>query len=362
MPKTLTFIVLHLGLLQAYMAQTVILQACWNKQVNPANYAYLQLSYTEKINQLYHSPEPWLQLNYEGRGIIDCNSKTFLKQDTLTRGKRSFLSKGQYDDSTYLYLDYGNKELSPVTKTMFSERHLLSIRYTPTQLIDLALREKFRVEKQTDKTYVVYEGNIHKTNVRLFVRRSDSLLGKISLLMDDELYGDVREHYTYRDYVKMGGIFYPKTIDISKKNARVLDTVKITGARFIDQLPALLEKPAGYRLKEDVVEKPELKIEKYSDHIYFMDLKHASTRVMLVEFKDFLLVAEAPLNSKNGELIISEAKKIAPGKPVRYFVFGHHHPHYLGGLRAFVHKGATIVAVPANKEYLNYLVDARHNT
>lgn len=360
MPKNFTLLVLLLALLQAYTAQTDILQSCWNKQVNPAKYNYLHLSYTEKVNQLYHSPEPWLQLNYEGKGIIGCNPTTFFKQDTLTRGKRTFFSKGQYNDSAYFYLDYGSKELSPVTKTMFTERYLLSLRYTPMQLIDLALREKFKVGKQSDRIHVVYEGSINKINLQVFVRRSDSLLGKISLLMDDDLYGDVSEHYTYNDYQKVAEIFYPQTIAISKKNAKVFDTVKITGAKFIDQAPFTIEKPAGYQMKDDVVEKPDLKIEKYSDHIYFMDLKHASTRVMLVEFKDFFLVAEAPLNSKNGELIIEEARKIAPGKPVRYFVFGHHHPHYLGGVRAFVHKGAKILAVPSNKEYVNYLVDARH--
>jgi glyoxylase-like metal-dependent hydrolase (beta-lactamase superfamily II) len=79
---------------------------------------------------------------------------------------------------------------------------------------------------------------------------------------------------------------------------------------------------------------------------------------MVVEFKDFLLVAEAPLSSKNGALIIGEAKKIAPGKPVKYFTFGHHHPHYLGGMRSFIHEGSIVLSIKEDEPYLKYLANA----
>jgi hypothetical protein len=106
----------------------------------------------------------------------------------------------------------------------------------------------------------------------------------------------------------------------------------------------LLEKPVDYQLAEPKEEsQPEIKITQYNDYIHLIDLIHTDDKVMIVELDDYLFIAEAPLNAKNGELIISEAKKIAPLKPIKYFAFGHHHPHYLGGVRAFVHKEATIL-------------------
>ncbi len=69
-------------------------------------------------------------------------------------------------------------------------------------------------------------------------------------------------------------------------------------------------------------------------------------------------MSDAHLNIANGELIIKEAKKIAPGKPIRYFSFSHYHPHPIGGVRAFVHEGATIVCTDENEAYLNYIVKA----
>ena len=91
-----------------------------------------------------------------------------------------------------------------------------------------------------------------------------------------------------------------------------------------------------------------------------LELKHTDDKILIVEFTNFLLVAEAPLNSENGELIIEEARKIAPMKPIRYFVFGHYHPHYLGGIRPFVQKGAKIITSKQNMEYVSFIVNAKH--
>jgi glyoxylase-like metal-dependent hydrolase (beta-lactamase superfamily II) len=119
--------------------------------------------------------------------------------------------------------------------------------------------------------------------------------------------------------------------------------------------------PADYALKIDDGPKAEEVVHtRFSDNIHLLELRHTDDRVLVVEFKDFLVVAEAPVNTKNGELIIQKTKEIAPGKPVRYFLFGHHHPHYIGGLRAFVHAGATILALPQNEEYIRQLVSFNH--
>jgi glyoxylase-like metal-dependent hydrolase (beta-lactamase superfamily II) len=128
------------------------------------------------------------------------------------------------------------------------------------------------------------------------------------------------------------------------------------------KLPApLLTRPADYKIKPDTVIKPDISIEKYSDNIHFVLLKHTDGRAMIVEFADFLVVTEAPLNSENGELIIQEARKIAPGKPIKYFLFSHFHPDYTGGMRSFVHAGATVLCCSTDVPYVTYLAAAPHS-
>ena len=179
-------------------------------------------------------------------------------------------------------------------------------------------------------------------------------------MSDDELFGDVITTFEYSDYKKNNNLPIPKNIQIGKINGRVKDHVTLTNVHFVKEIPQLLELPVNYKLVESEKIKPDIHTTKYSNNIHFIALKHTNDRVMIVEFQDYLLVAEAPINSKNGELIVAEAKKIAPNKPIRYFVFGHYHPHYIGGIRAFVHAGAKIICSSGDEEYVKYIVNAPH--
>jgi len=358
--KTLTFGLLLLATLQISAKPTDNLLECWSKQVKPVGGQYLTFSFIEKRNELEHSFEPWQQTDYNSTGIVWCNTDNFLKSDSLTFKGKKYNSKTQLNKSILLFLDYGDKELFAVTQSMFLDQTFKTIRYSPITLINYFVQQKISADKESNNDFAVYKTRINKTIVKLYIRKSDNLLDRVTTLSDDELFGDVLSSFTYTDYSTVDKLSYPKTIQIEKINGKVKDEVKISTANLINEVPKLLDKPTDYKLKEDTEVKPEIKIEKYSDNIYFIELKHTDDKVMVVEFNDFLLVAEAPLNSKNGELIISEAKKIAPNKPIKYFVFGHYHPHYLGGMRPFIHKGAKIICSKADQEYVTYLANAPH--
>ena len=85
-------------------------------------------------------------------------------------------------------------------------------------------------------------------------------------------------------------------------------------------------------------------------HLASMDDVHS--RSLVVEFADSLVVLEAAVSSANGERLVDAIHGRWPDKPIQWFLFSHHHPHYLGGLRAFVAAGATIGVAPKNEEYV----------
>ncbi|MEZ6037509.1 MAG: hypothetical protein R3F29_08515 [Planctomycetota bacterium] len=70
------------------------------------------------------------------------------------------------------------------------------------------------------------------------------------------------------------------------------------------------------------------------------------TRSLAVEFSDHVILCEASLDNPAGERLLSCLDQHLPGKPVRYVLFGHYHPHYTGGLRPVMARGATVVAPP----------------
>lgn len=327
------------------------------------NLKFSKFRFQEKLNELGHNSEPWETSNYVGKGILYINNNTFLKQDTLTNSRgKSYFSKTDLRSDILLYLDYGDTDLLPISKELYNEKLINTARYTPTILLNYFLKNKNKCNSKKTANHIVYNLKFGGYSVNLYINRINKLIGKIDYLSYDELYGDITTSFNYSSYIKNTNSMYPSSIKIEKINGKVIDqiTIENVGETFSDV--GLLEKPINYQLIEKKPQvAPNLKISKFNNYIHFIELEHTDDRVMVVEFENYMLVAEAPLNSKNGELIISEVKKIAPQKPIKYFIFGHHHPHYLGGLRAFVHKGATIICTDISKEYVEYIANSSHS-
>jgi glyoxylase-like metal-dependent hydrolase (beta-lactamase superfamily II) len=360
---------LKAGLLLLLLMRTVFpavaqrntdLQSCWKKQLGALGSNTISLSYTEQLNELYHSPEPWQQISYTGNGRLWYNTSGFLKQDTLTTGTRNLYSTMQLDANSLLLVDYNDNSQSAVSQSLYAEKLIESARYTPAVLIDYAVRKGIPARASSDRTFSCYRLTIHKTIVTLYVDRKDKHLAKITTLQNDDLRGDVESIYTYSDYTTVGGLSYPRSVAIEKMNGHLKDEVRIRSRETVAAAPTLLEKPADYKIADDKATVQQVTTEKYNDHLYFAKMLPNGSRIAIVVFQDFLLVCDAPLTTANGELILAATQQIAPGKPVRYFTFGHHHPDYIGGLRAFIHQGTTILGVAGDSSYVAGLAMAPH--
>jgi len=72
-----------------------------------------------------------------------------------------------------------------------------------------------------------------------------------------------------------------------------------------------------------------------------------------VEFDKFIAVVEAPLDEKRSLAVIEEVVRLIPDKPIRYVVNTHQHFDHAGGLRTYMHIGATIITHFKNFEFYN---------
>jgi glyoxylase-like metal-dependent hydrolase (beta-lactamase superfamily II) len=93
--------------------------------------------------------------------------------------------------------------------------------------------------------------------------------------------------------------------------------------------------------------------------LWTVDLDDIDSRSLVVEFAGYLAVIEAAIGSANGERIVDAVRARWPAKPIRYAFASHYHPHYMGGLRAFMAEGATIVTTPGNADYVRALAGAK---
>jgi glyoxylase-like metal-dependent hydrolase (beta-lactamase superfamily II) len=81
---------------------------------------------------------------------------------------------------------------------------------------------------------------------------------------------------------------------------------------------------------------------------------------VVADFKDYIVVIEGPQNDMRAEQIIAEAKRLVPNKPIKYVINTHAHFDHVGGLRAFVAEGATIITQQANKSYYEKIFKDTH--
>ncbi len=80
---------------------------------------------------------------------------------------------------------------------------------------------------------------------------------------------------------------------------------------------------------------------------------------VVVEFEDYIAVVEAPLYEKRNLAVIDEIVARIPDKPIRFLVNTHQHHDHIGGLRTYMHIGATIITHWKNYDFytndvLNY--------
>jgi glyoxylase-like metal-dependent hydrolase (beta-lactamase superfamily II) len=72
---------------------------------------------------------------------------------------------------------------------------------------------------------------------------------------------------------------------------------------------------------------------------------------VLVEFRDFVTVVEAPQDEARSLAVIAEVQRLVPTKPIQYVVNTHHHFDHSGGLRTYVAQGATVITHEANRDF-----------
>jgi glyoxylase-like metal-dependent hydrolase (beta-lactamase superfamily II) len=88
--------------------------------------------------------------------------------------------------------------------------------------------------------------------------------------------------------------------------------------------------------------------EQLGDGVYLISGGYAA---IAVDFKDHITIIEGGQNDQRSAAVIAEAKRLIPDKPIGELVNTHAHFDHLGGVRAFVAEGATIVTHESNAPY-----------
>ena len=92
-------------------------------------------------------------------------------------------------------------------------------------------------------------------------------------------------------------------------------------------------------------------VDRLAEGVYLLGGGPANS--IAVEFKTFVAVFEAPTSEARSLAVIEQIAKLMPDKPIRFLVNSHQHFDHIGGIRTYLHIGATIVTQRKNIAFLN---------
>jgi hypothetical protein len=177
------------------------------------------------------------------------------------------------------------------------------------------------------------------------------LVELVGTWIPNPVYGDMDYEMRYTRYQDFDGVMFPMQIHTHQADPRLnpahnyfqYDISEVTINPRVDTLPV----PDNIR----TAVKPPARVESMELADGVWRLGGGSHHSLLVEFKDYVAVVEAPQNEERSLAVLAEVERLVPDKPVQYVINTHHHFDHAGGLRTYLSQGTTIVTHESNKQY-----------
>jgi glyoxylase-like metal-dependent hydrolase (beta-lactamase superfamily II) len=164
---------------------------------------------------------------------------------------------------------------------------------------------------------------------------------RVETMFPNPVMGDMDLVATYSDYRDFSGVQFPGRILVAQGGFPIWD---LTIASVTPN--AALDLPVPDAVASATLPAVQTMSTRLAAGVWHVT--GGSHHSVVVEFNEYLAVAEAPLDEQRSLAVLAEARKLAPNKPVRYVLTTHHHFDHSGGLRTYVAEGATVVTHQSN--------------
>jgi len=232
---------------------------------------------------------------------------------------------------------------APVAAPVAYDMRVHDLWTTPHGVIKAALANNATAAMRTvdGKTFTAVSFSVPGRYRATALINAAGMVEQIESTQPHPVSGDTASVIRFSDYRDTGGVKFPMRIQQSMGGYPVLD---LTVSDVKPNAPAGIEIPALVTaFAENVV------ASKVADGVWH--LAGGSHNSVAIEMKDHIMVVESPLYDGRAVPMLAEAKKLSPGKPIRFVVNSHHHFDHSGGLRSAVAEGATLVTSELSRPF-----------
>ncbi|OFW07461.1 MAG: hypothetical protein A3I61_19640 [Acidobacteria bacterium RIFCSPLOWO2_02_FULL_68_18] len=178
-----------------------------------------------------------------------------------------------------------------------------------------------------------------------------NLVELVGTWFPNPVYGDMDYEMRYTEYKDFGGVKFPMLLHTHQGDPRLNVAHNYYEYRVTSVKPnaPVATMPVPDVVRTAVTPPPRVESQRLADGVWL--LGGGTHNSLLVAFKDYVAVVDAPNNEARSLAVIAEAARLVPGKPVQYVINTHHHFDHAGGLRTYLSQGTTIVTHESNKQY-----------
>src|SRR5712692_2732373 len=165
------------------------------------------------------------------------------------------------------------------------------------------------------------------------------------------VYGDMDYEMRYTKYKNFDGVQFPTLLHAHQGDPRLNPAhnyyeYTVTGVKA--NLP-VTTMPVPDVVRTAALAPVKVESTKLADRVWL--LGGGTHNSVLVEFKDFAAVVEAPQNEARSLAVIEEVNRLVPNKIIKYVVNTHHHFDHEGGLQTYLSQGTIVITHESNKPY-----------
>ncbi len=311
------------------------------------------------LGQNYNGASPWPKfINKSYTRQIDFQTPASRVDRVRTQGENPPRGGGQQP-----VIGDQNQNQTIVVNANTPWTQQLEIWMMPHGFLKAAAANNATVSQQTiggRKFSVVTFTGQNKAPVMGFVN-DQNIVERVQTKIDNAFFGDMVFESTYSDFRDFGGVKFPMHIVQRQGDYPIFDltvsSVKVNVPVTIAPAAARGGAAARGNAAPAAAASTAVPVEKLGEGVHLILGGYAC---LAIEFKDHIVVIEAPQSEDRAKTVMAEAQRLIPNKPIRYVVNTHTHIDHSSGLRAFVAEGATIITHQTNKAYLEKVLNAPH--